>query len=348
MKLAFTICSNNYLAYAKTLGDSLLKHNPGFTFIIALVDRKSPLINYDFFNSYEIIPIDDVGIRDFEGIWKKYDIVELNTAVKPCLFKYLFKRYPEAESAFYFDPDILIYQPLSQLESYFDSGDILLTPHTIKPIDSDLSVRLVPTDSTFLNYGVYNLGFIGLKNRKTNVEAMLNWWEKRTLEEGFIDACNGLFVDQLWINLVPIYFEGASIIKEMGYNVAPWNLHERGHIQGFNGSYTMPDHSILTFYHFSSYKFKRPEMMARSYNRFNFSDFPEIKPLYDQYHQLLLANKMEKLSLEPCYFERKRQEYLHVRELEEAKKNWGRKKLNKVVKAITPPVIWKALRKVVN
>jgi hypothetical protein len=348
MRLAFTICSNNYLAYAKTLGDSLLKHNPNYRFIIALVDRKSPSIDYDFFSPHEILPIEDVGIKDFESIWRKYDIVELNTTVKPSLFKFFFNKYPEVETAFYFDPDILIYQPLGQLESYFNSGDILLTPHTIKPIASDLAIRLVPTDSTFLNYGVYNLGFIGLRNKKANVEAMLNWWEKRTLEEGFIDACNGLFVDQLWINLVPIYFEGARIIKEMGYNAAPWNLHERGHLQEINGSFIMPDHSILTFYHFSSYKFKKPEMMARSYNRFDFSDFPEIKPLYDQYHQLLLSNKMEELSLQPCYFELIRKQYLQAEKLEDLKKNWVRKKLNKLVKAITPPVIWTAVRKVVN
>lgn len=35
-KLAFTICSANYLAQAIALGDSLLQHNPGYTFVIGL------------------------------------------------------------------------------------------------------------------------------------------------------------------------------------------------------------------------------------------------------------------------------------------------------------------------
>ncbi len=38
-KIALTICSINYLAQAKSLGDSLLKHNPEYTYLIGLVDR---------------------------------------------------------------------------------------------------------------------------------------------------------------------------------------------------------------------------------------------------------------------------------------------------------------------
>jgi len=38
-KLAFTICSANYLAQAIALGDSLLQHNPSYTFVIGLVDE---------------------------------------------------------------------------------------------------------------------------------------------------------------------------------------------------------------------------------------------------------------------------------------------------------------------
>ena len=38
MILAFTICSVNYLAQARTLGDSLRQTNPDWHFVIGLVD----------------------------------------------------------------------------------------------------------------------------------------------------------------------------------------------------------------------------------------------------------------------------------------------------------------------
>ena len=40
MQIVFTLCSINYLAQAKTLGDSVLRHNPGYKFIIGLIDKN--------------------------------------------------------------------------------------------------------------------------------------------------------------------------------------------------------------------------------------------------------------------------------------------------------------------
>jgi len=347
MKLAFTICSNNYLAHAKTLGDSLTKYNPDYRFIIALVDRRSPKIDYNFLSMYEILPIEDIGIEGFEEIWQKYNIIELNTAVKPSLFKYFFEQYPNIDTGFYFDPDILIYNSLQRLESYFQEGDILLTPHALSPIETR-KPGLVPSDRTFLNHGLYNLGFIGLKSGSKPVRSLLDWWEKRTLQEGFIDVCNGLFVDQLWINLAPIYFDSVKAIKEMGFNVAPWNLHERGRIQEKNGSYTMPDQSQLTFYHFSSYKFTSPSVMAKYYDLFQFSDFPEIKPLYAEYQELLLANKIVEFSKEPCYFVEMREKYLQGREGKTNRIHVRKGGIKELFRALTPPLIWNAIKKTVK
>jgi hypothetical protein len=347
VKLAFTICSNNYLAQAKSLGDSLILHNADYVFIIGLVDQKSSNIEYDFFRPHIILPIEDIRIENFEEIWKKYDIVELNTAVKPSLFKYIFAKYPGVTSLFYFDPDILIYDSLDNLEAEFSLADILLTPHILSPIEPNTSKREVPTESTFLNYGLYNLGFIGLKKGTVNTDAFLNWWEKRTLYQGFINVCDGIFVDQLWVNLAPIFFERVKILKEMGYNAAPWNLHERGHIVERNGQYFLPDQSILVFYHFSSYKYLNPELIARSYNRYQFSDLPEIKPLYNQYHELLILNKIDIFSHHPCYYVQIRQEYLARLKREAERKGIIRKKLKNAAREMTPPIIWDGLRKMI-
>ena len=56
---------------------------------------------------------------------------------------------------------------------------------------------------------------------------MLEWWEKRCLKIGFDRPCEGLFVDQLWISLVPLFFSDVIIMRHKGLNMAPWNLHER-------------------------------------------------------------------------------------------------------------------------
>ena len=94
-KIAFTLCSNNYLAQAKTLGDSLLKHNLDIKFIIGLADKLDPTFDYSFFQPCEILPYNDLKFREFDGMVERYNIVEFNTAVKPYYIDYFFESHSE-------------------------------------------------------------------------------------------------------------------------------------------------------------------------------------------------------------------------------------------------------------
>ena len=87
-KIVFTLCSNNYLSHAKTLGDSVLHFHPDLQFYIGLVDKKSPEIDYDFFSSFTILPFDELGFDCFNEMLRNYNIIEFNTAVKPFYFDY--------------------------------------------------------------------------------------------------------------------------------------------------------------------------------------------------------------------------------------------------------------------
>src|SRR5678810_880006 len=94
--IAFTIFSNNYLPKARILGESILRHNPGVRFIIGLVDLRDETIDYQALGPCEILPVDEIGIPKFDEMVLRYDLVDLNTAVKPFYFRYLFDR-PTAE-----------------------------------------------------------------------------------------------------------------------------------------------------------------------------------------------------------------------------------------------------------
>src|SRR5687767_2306890 len=113
MKIAFTICSNNYLAHAKVLIATLFEHNPDYKFIVGLVDQKSDLIDYDFDDRLEVIPIDELDLNKMYSIYDKYNIIELNTSVKASYFKKIKQTFPEASLIIYFDPDIAIFTTLS-------------------------------------------------------------------------------------------------------------------------------------------------------------------------------------------------------------------------------------------
>ena len=328
MKVAFTICSNNYLAQAKTLADSLILYNPEYKFIIGLVDELSEEIDYDFFLPHEIIPIKEIGLQEFDSIAKKYNIIELNTAVKASFFKYVFKRFENLDHTYYFDPDLMFFNSLNKLDEEFKQSNILLTPHIHTPIPLDDSF---PHENLFLNYGIYNLGFIGVK-RNENSFQFLDWWEERTLNYGFINTKEGYFVDQLWINLVPIFFKKVKILPEYGYNAAPWNLHERKQIVKKEDGFYMKDESKLVFFHFSSYKFNKPENIAKDYVRYSFICCPELKPLYEIYHTKLVDNMVEKLAVISC---------IYINEDIPTSKKTKESKVKNLIKLFIPPIIYK-------
>ena len=83
MKLAFTICSNNYLAQAITLGQSLKKTNQDIHFFIGLIDCVNEHLNYKAVNEVAtLIPVDQVmSEAQLSELVAKYNIIELNNIV---------------------------------------------------------------------------------------------------------------------------------------------------------------------------------------------------------------------------------------------------------------------------
>ncbi len=134
MKISYTICSANYLPYAKALADSLIHFNPDHRFIIILADR-----NYDAQKNsiapHTIIAADDLALPFFEEMNERYSIFELSCALKPFEAEYLFRTYKDCDLLFYFDTDIMLFGSLSAAEKALNINPLLFTPHlaTVAP-----------------------------------------------------------------------------------------------------------------------------------------------------------------------------------------------------------------------
>ena len=259
MNCIATIVSANYLAYAKSLADSIKLNHPGIDFKVLLVDRKNDetLVAANE-SELDIIFASDLNIPDFYHLAFKYDLVELNTALKPSFLKYILKL--NYQNVIYLDPDIYVFDRLNLIFESLSSDDIVLTPHTMSPIMDGHR----PSDIDFLRNGIFNLGFIALSNRLNSLK-FLNWWEDRCLTFGFNDLGMGTFVDQKWIDLLPCYFDNVHILKHPGCNVAYWNLHERN-ISFKNSKYEVNGFPLV-FFHFSGVKAENPKSLSRHQNR---------------------------------------------------------------------------------
>jgi hypothetical protein len=294
MKLAFTLCSINYLSQAKTLFNSLTASNPDWKFVIGLVDKNAEQADISFLNC-DIVYVEELNIHGFDDMVKSYSIVELVTSVKPFYFTHLFNINPSTSKIAYFDPDILVLGPLADLEAKLDEYDIVLTPHLTTAIDD----ALLPTEKHIMNTGVYNLGFLAVRRSENSLQ-MLEWWGKKLRYECLLDLTRGLFVDQLWMNLVPAYFDKVLIDKHPGYNMAHWNLHERK-LSLNNGAYEV-NGEPLYFYHFSHYNPSKPDAIASFHTRFNFETRPDIADLYETYRKSLVENHYFYLIKTKCFY----------------------------------------------
>jgi len=297
MKIIFTICSNNYLAQAKALGDSILKYNSDYKFIICLCDKKNSKIDYSFFAPHTIIEAHDIGINKFKQMCNQYNIIELNTSIKPFVFDYLFRTYKDAEYVMYFDPDTYVYEKLTAIEDELKNSSILLTPHIYTPIEFDGES---PTENTFTQHGMYNLGFLALK-RSEDAGILLDWWMKRLEVNCFSRSHEGIFVDQLPMNFAPIFFKNVKISENWGLNMAPWNLHERT-LTIKDEKYFVNGKQPLTFYHFSNCDPNNSGLLSTYYTRVTFEENAVLKKAYDEYKNEVLDNNYNILSDITCVY----------------------------------------------
>lgn len=171
----FTICSRNFMAQAYTLYESIVAHHPDASFSVALCDEVGDFDLYAF--PFTIIPLADIGIEALGDMIARYNITELNTAIKPFVFDYLHEMAPGLP-VIYFDPDILVTSPLVELMAALDEGaDCVLTPHLLGP-----SEWAEMHEGRFLQYGIYNLGFLALRGTE-DVRRICRWWCRRLQTE---------------------------------------------------------------------------------------------------------------------------------------------------------------------
>ncbi|MBA4197794.1 MAG: hypothetical protein C0459_09590 [Chitinophaga sp.] len=294
-KIAYTVCSANHLAYAKTMADSFSKHNNDYHVFICLVDKINGRFDSNFFKPYLLIEAENIGIDSFEKMSNQYTIIELNCAVKPFMAQYLIKEY-NPEILIYVDTDIYFYQSLNTIEKQLETSSIILTPHYTTPIND----KRLSTERDVIRSGLYNAGFIAMKVTDITKD-FLQWWSNHLIDECYYNFAEGMGVDQTWLNLVPLFFDEVIVSNNKGLNVAYWNLHERS-LSIKHNSVVVNENEPLIFLHISGYKFEMPEILSKHQNRFDLSNLPVLRNLLEDYTKEVKANGYDMFINLNCFY----------------------------------------------
>lgn len=255
---------------------SLFRYNNEYTFTIVVCDKKAEIPGFfDLFIDVDLVWAEELfdTLELFYHFAFKFNVIEFNTLLKPIAFERLLNCY---EQVVYLDPDIKVFNKLE----FCSKSSIITTPHYTTPL-GDWTNR--PNDLDLLRFGANNLGFLCI-NRDKESAKFLKWWKSICLDYNYYEPSIGLGVDQKFIDLVPILFEKSKVNKDLGLNLAFWNLHERDLVKKEN-IYFVNNLIVLKFIHFSSFPLDRPAEIAEKqtiYDRFPNDVYREVWEDYDK------------------------------------------------------------------
>ncbi len=282
-----TIAAKNYLAHVRTWAESVRQHHPDSRIYLLLADEVDGYFDPDE-EPFHVVTLDDLDISNLYELAFQYTLVEFNTAVKPSFINFLMDKVG-TEKVIYFDPDVLILHPVTEIISLLDQHQVILTPHLIEPIDHPIPFG----ERTALLCGIYNLGFLAIRKGEIS-RRLLRWWESR-LRTWCIDKLEeGYFVDQKWMDMVPGLFDSVYILRNPEFNVAFWNLHERQ--MGYHNKMYQVNNRPMIFYHFSSFCPEHPDIIIK-YRKIDFGS--HTRALFTHYSKRLYHHGYKKINTWP-------------------------------------------------
>ncbi|MGP4079666.1 hypothetical protein ACTWQL_07080 [Pseudalkalibacillus sp. R45] len=195
---------------------------------------------------------------------------------------------------------------------------VVITPHIIQPPENLKSMGL---EQSFLQSGIFNTGFLAIKRSKT-ANAFVDWWTERLEHFSYTDPPRGLYNEQRWIDLVPVYFDHVFQLKHPGYNVAKWNFFER-RLTEQNGKYFVNGFP-LRFFHFSGFinttTNSKGHGIIRNYKtllkdkghgvqckeKWSYDYFDDLRPIKEQVRTIYKTNPMARAEIIDPFKESKR------------------------------------------
>ncbi|KQY45722.1 hypothetical protein ASD32_10960 [Rhizobium sp. Root483D2] len=232
-----------------------------------MVDRPPKgFLETEWEKDFDVILDPEILFPDWKAFVFKHDIVEACTAVKGRALQHILDS--GAEKVIYLDPDIAVFHPLDHIAEKLDTASVILTPHQVDPNSS--AVDFMDNEQISLKYGIYNLGFIAVKNDAIG-NAVAAWWNDCLYRACYDSIEDGIFTDQKYCDLIPCLFDNVYIERHPGYNVASWNISQRNVKIGQDGKIAVND-DLLRFYHFTKIN-SDGEGMTRRFAAGNYAVF---------------------------------------------------------------------------
>jgi hypothetical protein len=215
-----TVVTRSYLAHARVLAEELRRYHPDVPLFTVIADPGEDGEELSA-EPFRVVGLDELGDpRMVEEMCYIYSPFELCCALRGLLHRYVLRR-TDVDRWLFLDADVFICGELTPVLEEIGEGSITLSPHITSSVYPE---RRDQPELEYLSGGIYNGGVLGLRRDETT-ERFVDWFCARLRHYALAEPPT--FVDQLWLNLVPLLFPGTRHFAHRGVNVAHWNIHER-------------------------------------------------------------------------------------------------------------------------
>ncbi len=236
MNAVLTVADRSQLPHALALGKSLRLHNPHYAFILGWVDPWTVPALPDWMELIDVKSV--IPSESWASMQQIYTDFELTVSCRPFFARHILNSTPGLQHLFFLAPTVYIYGSLAPIIS--DNALLRLTPHRLSPLPEGMPLD----DKRILNIGMFHSNSWVLSTVPAAM-SLLDWWCARTLDRAYFDLCQGMCLDQLWLNYLPIYHDRVEIIRQQGWH---YGLHAVTDlpIQYLDGKYSIDGEALLT------------------------------------------------------------------------------------------------------
>ena len=139
-------------------------------------------------------------------------VLEYYFTCMAALHTYLFETQPDVNGTMYVDSDIQFFENPENVFDAIGDAPVAITPHNFTP-----QMRAME------RCGVFNGGWTAFRRTPEGLRC-LKWWLGRSLEWCYDRVEGERYANQAYLNKFPEIAPGTKILRQKGYNCAPWNI----------------------------------------------------------------------------------------------------------------------------
>ncbi len=279
-----TCFDRNYLSRGLALYHSLKRQESNARLWVLCLDE----VTHQVLSRLALPDLLPLSLTEFETADPKVaatranrSLVEYYFTCTPALVLHVLGREALAEWVTYLDSDLYFFASPESIFTELANSVFAIIPH-----------RYAPAIQHMRRYGIYNVGWVGVR-READGLAAARWWREKCIEWCYDYVDGDRFADQGYLDGIAKTFPRVRVIENIGANLAPWNIGNY-RIECRAGRVLINSTHPLVFFHFQGLKKEMGLFLFNSHRLYR-APFSAVvrERIYRPYVDELLALEQE-------------------------------------------------------